>query len=344
MARTVADRLQTRLAQLERLSEPSFGLTVEKVNDALTRFHQTGTAPESILLRRRFLARRQWIYVSGDRDKTPRPKPALATLVASKGLSLRLELTLLFLNQCHRRSWARVPLPLLPDTEDPDSLGLISLFSTGNQPRPGSKYKRGVTKMRTTQVMGALDTLEALGLVEMTKTPEGRNDHSSHIWLNTEFGPLGADPQRYKAPPASTPVVSIPIEFFTNGWIQVMTDSEIANWLMWRDVGEMRTAAVTTADELFIDADLRLGTYDLTRDTWDTHLMLDRIGLMSARQGDLHVGKTPNGSGYRREPHRFDVDDAPLKKLALPAVKAAVARDLKERLARKAGSTSPGSP
>lgn len=340
MGRTVIERLETRLAHLERLGDPGLGRTVDVVNDAFARFHQDGSAPASILLRRRFLARRQLIYVSGDRDKTPRLKPALATLVAPKGLSLRLELTLLFLVQCgRRRSSARIPLSLLPDPEDPDSLGLISLSSTGNQPRAGSLYKRGVTKMRTAQVTGALDTLEALGLVEMEKTPDGRNDYYARMWLNREFGPLGADPERYKVPPANTDVVSIPIEFFTQGWIQVMTDSEIANWLMWRDLGQMRTAAVTSADDLFIDAELRLGTYDITRDAWDTHLMLDRFGLMSAREGDLHVGKTPNGSGYRREPHRFDLDDAPLKKSALPVVKAAVVRDLKDRLARRGGST-----
>lgn len=334
MSRTVVKRIQTRLEHLERIGDPGFGQTVEQASAALSLIHQRGRAPASIQLRRDFLARRAWIPVAGDRDKTARSKPALATLVARRGLGLRLELTLLFLLQCHHRSTQRIPLPLLPDLEDPASLGLISLFATGNRPRKGSKYKRGVTKMRTAQVTGALDTLQELRLAELHKTPEDQNDYSQ-VWLNVEFGPLSVDHQRYRPPTATTPVVSIPIEFFTQGWIQVLTDSEIANWLMWRDVGLMRTPAATTADDLFIDADLRLGTYDLTRDTWDTHLMLGQLGLVNARQGDLHLGQTSDGEdNYRREPHVFDLDDAPLKRPALPAVKTAVEWDLIERLNR----------
>ena len=33
-----------------------------------------------------------------------------------------------------------------------------------------------------------------------------------------------------------------------------MTDSEIANWLVWRDQADMRTSEVTTVDELFLEA------------------------------------------------------------------------------------------
>jgi hypothetical protein len=86
------------------------------------------------------------------------------------------------------------------------------------------------------------------------------------------------DVRRYRRSGQSETVISIPINFFTQGWIQVMTDSEIANWLMWRDQADMRAADVTAVDDLFLEAQDRLEVYHLTRDAWDTHQMLIRLG------------------------------------------------------------------
>ncbi|MGH8829130.1 MAG: hypothetical protein ACRDVZ_16325 [Jiangellaceae bacterium] len=147
--------------------------------------------------------------------------------------------------------------------------------------------------------------------------------------LNDEGGPWWKPPRL--STPGRTPAVSVPIEFFTNGWLHVLTDSEIANWLMWRDIGDFRTAEQTSADDLMIWASERLGWYDLTRDTWDTHQALTRLNLMTAKFSDARRSDgtlIDYRSGNRGEPHHFGVDDQELSKPALAAARAAVAAAL----------------
>lgn len=333
--RTVAARLQTRIAHLQRLQDPQHGLTIAQANAAFRRAHADGSAPESIHVRRHFLRRTQFLKVEGDRDRTPRMKPPLATALRSRGVLLRLELTLLFLAQC-RPAGQRTPKVTYPVISRGDSqLGLIDFLATGTNRRPGTKFRRMPSTMRAAQVHRALDSMAGKGLqlLEIAKTASARPDYDQGVLLHTEVGPTPIGDQKpYVVPrlmsPGRTPTVSIPIEFFTNGWLHVLTDSEIANWLMWRDVGEMRTADWSSADDLMIWAEERLGWYDLSRDVWDTHQMLSRLGLMSTTFADDRRSDgtlTDYSSGRRGEPHTFGVDDQELAKQALPAALAAVA-------------------
>lgn len=185
--------------------------------------------------------------------------------------------------------------------------------------------------MRADQVRRALDILNKRGLVELGPA---RDKHSPYdqMWLCNEGGPTpGKDSVRYQALTASEPTVSIPIEFFTNGWIQVLTDSEIWNWLAFRHQGKMTAADSPAGRDISLPAARRLGWYDLTRDAWDTHAMLDRFELMTTNPGEITSGRTPGGSQrFRKEPHQFDLHDEVLKKPGHPAVLAAVAALLDE--------------
>jgi hypothetical protein len=325
--RTTADRLDTRLRHLGRLGNPNHGLTVSQANNAFLDAHQAGPQPTSIMVRRAFLARdnpRRGL-VAGDRDKTPRAKPPLATSVRPRGVLLKLELALLFLAQCQAKPTTEIYLPVAPDgSSDPQ---LIDFFASGIQPRPGAKIRKSRQAMREQQIINALTGLAAptLQLIEVTRRPSGKLDTTSPMYLTQERGPQrkGA-PRPYVAPSTAELVISIPIEFFTMGWLQVLTDSEIANWLMWRDQGDMRTPAVTTADDLFLDGQDRLDHYDLSRDAWDTHQMLTKLGLMTVKYGEVEARLTARGTRFDKEPHRFGVDDEPLKQDAHAAVLAAV--------------------
>lgn len=79
-------------------------------------------------------------------------------------------------------------------------------------------------------------------------------------------------------PVAAESVLSVPIEFFTNGWIQALTDSEIWKWLVFRHAAYMSSPTSPPGQGVRMSADTRLSIYDLTRDAWDTHLMLGRYG------------------------------------------------------------------
>lgn len=324
--RSPKGRLKTRLNHLERLGNPEHGLTVPQANQAFIDVYEAGSKPKSILIRRSFVARARRIHVAGEHDKTPRQKPALATAVQPRGVTLKLEMTLLFLAQCATRVSAQIAYPVQSKTDD--QLGLIDFLSTGSQPRENTEFRRSRPGMRARQVANALNALAApdLQLAEVGHRASGKVDTSASMWLNRETGPkTTGDVRRYGAPGRQEAVISIPIEFFTRGWLQVMTDSEIANWLMWRDQGEMRDAAVTTADDLFLEAQDRLDIYDLTRDAWDTHQMLTRLGLMTVTVGEVEARMTTRGTRFHRDPHHFGVDDTPLGQDGHAAMLAAVA-------------------
>jgi len=61
-------------------------------------------------------------------------------------------------------------------------------------------------------------------------------------------------------------------------------------------------------NDVCIDADTRPSVYDLTRDAWGTHLMLDRYGLMTVNPSEITSELTPYGQRFRIEPHEFDLD------------------------------------
>ena len=332
--RRTIDRLRVRIDHLERLAfTRDHNFVVSQANEAFRSIHADGPAPESILVRSDFIARRKRIHVEGDRDRTPRPKPPIARLIRSHGLALRLELALLFLRQCTARPGAKIRLPVSAVDQGPESLGLINLFATGTRQRPGSNYKRPRPAMRAKQVMHALDILATpdMQLVELGPTDAGRTGFHT-MWLNDETGVTSTkDASRYKIPTAE-PVIPVPVEFFTNGWINVLTDSEIWNWLVWRHRANMTTAGGTSAPDLQLDASDRLGIYDLTRDAWDTHQLLSSVGLMVTTPGEITSTSTTRGQRFRKEPHLFKLDDKELGKDAHHAVLSAVAALLDDLL------------
>jgi hypothetical protein len=169
--------------------------------------------------------------------------------------------------------------------------------------------------MRTRQVQNALILAEpSLQLVSLS-AGSGSAKYDS-MWLNQDKPvPVAKDMPRYTMP--GSEVVSIPITFFTRGWLQVLTDSEISNWLVWRHRAGMNTAADNSAKSLKLNADDRLGIYDLTRDAWDTHQVLGNLGLLTATPGEITSTVTPR--------HEFGLDNKPLQQDAHHAVLAAVA-------------------
>lgn len=328
--RKVVDRLQTRVNHLQRLqNKEDSGFVVDDANTTFRGVYAAGGQPPSILVRSSMVARKMFLLVEGDRDKTPRAKPPAADIVRSRGLALRLELALLFVQQCSKKPGVR----LLPVEADGDGSGLINLFATGTRRQGKTSYRKQRSAMRAAQVRNALDILAGRGLVELGPDLEEQSPYD-RMWLANEGGPLpGKDLTRYSKLTTSEPTVSIPIEFFTNGWIQVLTDSEIWNWLAFRHQGGMTAADSPAGKDVALPAVLRLGWYDLTRDAWDTHAMLDRFGLMTVNPGEITTGLTAAGNQrFEREPHQFDLDDQVLSKPGHPAVLAAVAAALEDAL------------
>jgi len=113
---------------------------------------------------------------------------------------------------------AKISLPVSALKQDDDALGLINFFATGNRPRPNANYRRSPSAMRTRQVQNALDILAEPSLQLVNLSAGSGSGKYDSMWLNQD-----------KPVPVAGHVT-----FFTRGWLQVLTDSEIWNWLVWR--------------------------------------------------------------------------------------------------------------
>ena len=255
--------------------------------------HGGGSQPLSVLVRRSFLARHKpkVFTVAGDHDKTPRKKPPLAATVRSRGVLLRTELTLLFLAQCRVRPTAKISTPI--QSQVAGEPGLIDYFSTGTNPHDDTEYRLSRPTMRTRQsrTPSTPSPAPTWQLIEVGRLESGCLDRTAPMWLSQESGPQRmGDAHRYRTPSANESVISIPIEFFTKGWIQVMTDAEIANWLYVARPGRHARRLHLDRHRPVPRRPAPARPLAISRATpRSTHAMLPRLGLMTVQVGQLDV-------------------------------------------------------
>ncbi len=315
--RTTASRLQSRLDHLERLRKEQPGQTFVKAVATFRRIYDQSNQPSHILVRRRFVRRSVAIEIESDHDRRPRLKPPAQTLIRSRGVAYRLYLVLLAAAQCQPggRFSSRLNYPIRSDGDE--DIALINLIAPGSNPRPGTAYRKGYRQMRTEQVHNALDLLAdpAHVLLERLAPP------GPPVRLNLEVGPRpDQDPQPWKRP-GKEAFIAIPIEFFSMGWVHVLTNSEIAAWLMYRDYGQI--GLQETSDSFRLLAHDRLSWYDQSKEVWDTHAMLSRMGLMTSHSSP-YLPADEDGPA-RREGTLFQVTDEGLRQNALRQALNAVA-------------------
>lgn len=286
--RRLAQRLETRLRRLTLLAEPrpSADPLLTTARRALTRVHETaGRPPEVIRLRSAFVARRRPLpreEMSDSSRQTADLPPAVA-LYAPRGVALQLELVGLFLSQCaDRGSPRRNGLLELPvgnsaaqlGTSWVDVLVMEASVSDGNL-----VVTRESNRVR--QIKSALESLTApsVALVELPdlQRPRGKYDR---VQLLHDGGarPDGA-PVHYRVPGAREAVVTVPVNFFTQGWIHVLTNAEIATWLSLRHYAQ----TIGAGDEetgMMITGSMRKSLYGINKEAWGSHRMLERFGLL----------------------------------------------------------------
>jgi len=246
------------LDHLARLGDPGHGQTVEQASASFAKLYDDSSKPDYIVLRRRFVRRPHRVTIASDRDKTSRVKPPAQKLIESRGVAYRLYLILLAVAQCRptgRQPNSLVRIPVSSD--DPDAVSLIDLVAPGTQRGKRLAYQKPLAQMRAEQVRNALDLLAGPDLVLIDQ----RDNPDLPPRLNMELGPRDdQDPRPWKMPPATTRAIHIPIEFFLNGWIHVLTDSELAAWLMFRDCSGITQAADESAPFTLFAADSCPGT------------------------------------------------------------------------------------
>ena len=222
--------------RLRRLRELGQKDQIRHVNNAVSKVWQQegGRRPPAIWLRPGFLI--------APRDESGRHPGPMSRLISSRGVALRFYLLAVFDALCRPPSgepW-RNTRPVSGRRGWADLIAVDAAYS-----RPARAYQLGTRQTRTLdtsrarQVQSALRQLEELGdqaLAEVPRKANGKDRDYAAFLLMKETG-RGGEPTPDYYTPGPSPVhgaVDIPVQFFLNGWVQLLYPSEIATWLTLR--------------------------------------------------------------------------------------------------------------
>ena len=265
--------------------------------------------------------RQDFILRQSDKDLDP----PLKQLISSRGHKLQFALIALFLAQCQHPPGRRLALPLRAQPDD-DAIAWTDFVAIPAKEGPGSTSREDLPR-RERSARNALDALATpeISLVEFAESKPGKKYRD--LRLLQDSGPRTTGPAApYTVPKSSIPVVRIPTSFFTNGWIYVLTDAEIATYLMYRHL-----CAEATSESAHITAGSRKARFALEKSTWESHPVLTGAGLldMEADPNRRADGTVVDAPAAVPEPHRFTLTDAGLDEDALKKVWGAIS-DLTE--------------
>jgi hypothetical protein len=166
----------------------------------------------------------------------------------------------------------------------------IDLLASDAKPYGKGKHRMGVAAKKTRQIVSAIDRLAKQELVELTGTGEpGAKKYEGFLLMN-EGGSRPHGPNI----PYTVPVVPpeqafpIPVALFTNGWIHILEDSELAFILMMAAFHHAMGGGAFS-----IDADTRLLRFGMKHDGYEAHMMLSRLGLVAVTPDDR---RRPDGT------------------------------------------------
>ncbi len=109
-------------------------------------------------------------------------------------------------------------------------------------------------------------------------------------------------------------IISIPVEFFTRGWVYMLTDAEIRMYFILKHLAIKFPKAHEEHGVYLVDRD-REWLYAITRDIYEAHLTLSRFGLIRLVDNPLRHkdGKVVDFKGFVSRGglvplHRFKVE------------------------------------
>jgi hypothetical protein len=331
------DRLRTRLKRLQAIADslPPGTDQVSRAVAALRGIYDAGGRQLThIKVRPNFITRRaQPQGEMSDRQPPDGPRPPVLELVSPNGIAQQLELVALFVAQTtsRQRQDGRVPtLGLELDTTDANKVTWIDVIVPHAEHTVKALYAANRRDSRLRQVKRALDTLASKDLVELPNAGSARGKYEGFRLLD-EGGPrLVGSPLPYRVPPANESVIDVPVDFFQQGWVYVLTKSEIALYFMLRHLRGPVVAGRQVAP-VSIFGDDRLRWYGVGKDAYKGWWLLELAGLVDV---EVDPGRRGDGTVVKFDPaappapHRFQLQDDGLGKPAAAAVKAALAAAL----------------
>lgn len=253
----------------------------------------------------------------------PEHRPSSTRLMSPNGIALPFELIALLEAQSRtapgdRAVGTETPLRRATGT----NVGWCDYIASTATASGSGKHRMGVLDKKLRQLQKTLDRLADENLVQLPNRNAGQGKHEGFILLS-EDGVRRRTNALY-----SVPVVgffTVPVSLFTNGWVHVLEDSELALLLIAARLRQKYGDVIVP-----LEAAPRLLHYGLSRDAFEAHNMLDRLGLLEVEQdSERHAdGKVRKYLTRGARPHGLRFLPAGLDKPALPSVAAEVQRRL----------------
>lgn len=324
-------RLQRRLRKISTLQPP-----VEQVAANLRSLAATTAFHE-------FPIRSDFVYQNApnnsDADDRVLParneRPPATRIISPRGLSLRLYLTALF--ETYTQSQGRsgyTPLNDRPLRGRAQSIGWSDLVSAPDTSNPNTSIRVSPRSKRVRQIQSALNTLSdsAVQLVHLPNYRRPANRYEGFTLLD-EAGARPGDAEIYKTPNGTESTFMVPAWWFTDGWINVLEDTEIAFLLM------VAHAQAEVQQEypgsVIVPSRKRLDSYGIGRDAYEeAHRVLSRVGLASVEPDRMRrVDGKVRGFSHGIQPnlHRLTL----ARGLRSPGPVSGLGEYLKYQLSRK---------
>ena len=326
-ARSFAERVQTRLARLDRL------VADEQLDQVLANIRgvwsEGSTKPDRLLIRREFSRRLTRTMANYHDRRTPSrtDRPSASRLISPRGAALQLELVALFAAQCHAKAGSH-QFPLRPAMAGEKGAALawselVAVPTTGSS-QAKRTYATRLAK-RGRQIKSAIAALADPAVrLAILSTPPGLPGHYDEMELLAEVGALqGPTWPPYHVPKKAEECFSLPLGFFLNGWQACLTDSEVALLLAIYAKRGLRTEWSGVSVQL--DAETRIRQYGLGPDVYASHRTLQEFGLLAVESDE---NRRSNGTvegyepGATLSPHKLSIIEAGFERRADEVVRS----------------------
>ncbi|MDX3844994.1 hypothetical protein [Streptomyces europaeiscabiei] len=281
---------------------------------ALEELHSDGNSGPSVRLRTPYIRNSVMPYgdlwsqhafpsfVEFDERRRPAERilPPLARLLLSQGVALEFHLVALFVAQAQARSGARWENEI-PITKRSNGIAWVDLMAVSAKSRTGGGRSSSYTANKTRQLRASLNLLSNHKLVDIGD-PGVRNRYEGFKLLSEDAVSSAASSVEYRVPREHEAVINVPFQFFTRGWVYLLTKSEIAAYFMWLSL----SAESEWVTGLWRQ---RAGLFGLSRDVHDTTQALAAYGLVDVlpsrerRQNgtwrNFNAGDKPYGNKIR---------------------------------------------
>lgn len=233
---------------------------------------------EEIRLRDEFIRRATPAPRSSYSDRSavsPEDRPASTRLMSPNGIALKLILIALFEAQSRTKPGQKPdgnPTPLVGRSTSEHSWSRY--IASGARASGEGKHRMGSADKKLRTLRDTLDRLETEGLIDCPRRSEPKDKQEGFL-LNREDAMRGQDGAGYRVPADGDVFFTVPVTLFTNGWIYVLEDSELALLLIG---ARLRRRHGDSGQRLSGAA--RVLHYGLSRDAFSAHRMLDNIKLM----------------------------------------------------------------